>query len=243
VFERTPATLFVIVGTSHYSYQRFTLTRQHFQTPLGIAETDSTYIDRLSALYGDGLFDDELAAHGPEHSIELEVVFLQHLFRDTPFRIVPLLVGSFHDCILARRQPREADDIGRMIAALRAVERATQEPICYLISGDLAHLGPKFGDPRPVSPTLLTHSRRQDHALSRALGEASTKARRVPPDAGAYFSIVAEENDARRICGLSPTYLVMEALRPQRGELLHYDQYVHADGSESVSFASMVFHA
>jgi AmmeMemoRadiSam system protein B len=254
LFEHTPAMLFVIVGTAHYSYHRFTLTRKHFQTPLGIAPTDQTYIDRLTAHYGDGLFDDELPAHLPEHSIELEVVFLQHLFPDTPFRIVPLLVGSFHDCIASGREPIEQDDIGRMIAALRAVERETEEPICYLISGDLAHIGPKFGDPRPLNAAKLAHSRRQDHALLHELGE-SANARRQPavakkqkagagpsPDAAAYFRVLASEGDSRRICGLPPTYTVIEALRPDRGELLHYDQYVHPEGEESVSFASVVFY-
>ena len=62
---RTPARLFVIVGTSHHSGHRFTLTRKHFRTPLGVAPTDQTYIDRLVAHYGDGLFDDERAAHCP----------------------------------------------------------------------------------------------------------------------------------------------------------------------------------
>jgi AmmeMemoRadiSam system protein B len=243
LFERSPAALFVIVGTAHYSGARFTLTRKHFQTPLGITPTDQTYIDRLVAHYGDGLFDEEVPAHLPEHSIELEVVFLQYLFGETPFRIVPLLVGSFHDCMASGREPVEQDDIGRMIAALRAVERETQEPICYIISGDLAHLGPKFGDPRPVSPTVLTHSRRQDHALLHELGEGAKRTRRTaPPDPAAYFRVVAAENDARRICGLPPTYIVIEAIHPGRGKMLHYDQYVHPDGEESVSFASVVFY-
>ena len=191
LFERTPAKLFVIIGTSHYSRHRFTLTRKHFRTPLGIARTDQTYIDRLAAHYGDGLFDDELAAHLPEHSIELEVVFLQYLYSDMPFRIVPLVVGSFHDCIAADRVPAEQDDIARMIAALRAVERETDEPICYIISGDLAHIGPKFGDPRPVSPTLLTHSRRQDYALLHKLGAVNGRRKPLavpkPPDIAGYF--------------------------------------------------------
>src|SRR5205814_3982684 len=78
VFERTDASLFVIIGTSHYSSERFTLTRKDFKTPLGIVPTDQEYIDRLVKHYGDGLFDDPLA-HLPEHSIELEVVFLQYL--------------------------------------------------------------------------------------------------------------------------------------------------------------------
>jgi hypothetical protein len=34
---------------------------------------------------------------------------------------------------------------------------------------------------------------------------------------------------------------VLEALRPAGGKLLHYDQYVHPGGYESVSFASMAF--
>ena len=242
LFERTPATLFVIIGTSHYSLHRFTLTRKHFQTPLGIAPTDSSYIDRLVAHYGEGLFDDELLAHLPEHSIELEVVFLQYLLGRSPFRIVPLLVGPFQDCVSCGREPIEAEDIGRMIAALRAVEREIEEPICYIISGDLAHLGPKFGDSSPVRFPLLEHSRRQDLALLHALGGTATVRRTGPPDAAAYFRVVAAEGDARRICGFPPTYIVLEALHPGRGEVLHYDQYVHPNGYESVSFASAVFY-
>jgi AmmeMemoRadiSam system protein B len=242
LFELTPSMLFVIIGTSHYSMHRFTLTRKNFQTPLGIASTDSDYIDRLVAHYGQGLFDDELLAHLPEHSIELEVVFLQYLFGKTPFRIVPLLVGPFQDCISGGREPIEADDIGRMIAALRAVEREIKEPICYIISGDLAHIGPKFGDTGPVGVPLLEHSRRQDLALLHALGGSAMERRVGPPDAAAYSGLIAAERDARRICGFPPTYIVLEALHPSRGEVLDYDQYVHPNGNESVSFASAVFY-
>jgi AmmeMemoRadiSam system protein B len=234
VFERTAASLFVIIGTSHYSRHRFTLTRKHFRTPLGTAPTDQAFLDRLAARYGDGLFDDELMAHLPEHSIELEVVFLQYLYRDRPIRILPLVVGSFHDGVAAGREPRELDDVGRMVEALRAVECDTAEPVCYLISGDLAHIGPKFGDPNRVHPAQLAHSRRQDEALLE-------QARRADP--AAYFRAIAEEGDVRRICGLPPTYTVLEAVRPRAGKLLHYDQWVDPGGLESVSFAGMAFYA
>jgi AmmeMemoRadiSam system protein B len=242
LFERTSARLFVIVGTAHPSYHRFTLTRKHFQTPLGLVLTDHSYIDRLVAHYGDGLFADELGAHLTEHSIELEVVFLQHLYPQTPFRIVPLVVGSFQDCIALRRDPAGMEDIARMIEALRAAERETAAPICYIISGDLAHLGPKFGDSCAVSPSLLTHSRCQDFTLLQELGEEKRKPRLdQQPDPVGFFRAIAEEEDTRRICGLPPAYTVLQALQPSGGKLLHYDQYIHPDGSESVSFASMVF--
>src|SRR5262249_57433695 len=102
------------------------------------------YIDRLVRHYGDGLFDDELQAHLPEHSIELEVVFLQWYYGGRrPIRIVPLVVGSFHDATLLGVAPTVFDDVGRMIDALGRVEAETKEEICYLLSGDLAHIRPQ----------------------------------------------------------------------------------------------------
>jgi MEMO1 family protein len=233
--ENTDASLFVIVGTSHHSPHRFTLTRKHFKTPLGVAPTDQRFIDRLVAHYGNGLFDDEHRAHLPEHSIELEVVLLQYLYEDRRrFRIVPLVVGSFHDCVETGHEPQEWADIARMVKALRAAEAEAGESVCYVISGDLAHVGPKFGDPRPVADPFLGHSRGQDEAILQRVGEA---------DAAGYFRVIAEERDRRRICGLPPTYTTLRACTPSRGKVLHYSQYVEPSGSESVSFASVAFYA
>jgi AmmeMemoRadiSam system protein B len=235
VVERSAASLFVIVGTSHYSPHRFTLTRKHFRTPLCVVETDGAFIDRLVQHYGDGLFEDELMAHLPEHSIELEVVLLQYLYEGKrPIRIVPLVVGSFHDCVNRGTEPSGRDDIRRMVAALQAAERETPEPVCYLISGDLAHIGPKFGDAEPVAEPFLLHSKTQDEAILKQAEAA---------DASAYFRVIAAERDSRRICGLPPTYTVLEAIRPKTGKVLHYGRYVHPQGYESVSFASVAFEA
>lgn len=230
--ERTDATLFVIIATSHYSGHRFTLTRQHFTSPFGRVETDQAYIDRIVKHYGDGLFDDPFA-HAPEHSIELEVVGMQFAFAGKrPFRIVPLLVGSFFDCVGDRTRPDKREDVARMIKALRLAEAESGESICYVISGDLAHIGPKFDDENLVDDVILKHSRTQDDLL---LERASAA------DADGYFDTIAAENDARRICGLPPTYVTLGAAKPTSGKLLHYGRFVHPEGFESVSFASMAF--
>ena len=231
--EQTDARLFVIVATSHYSANRFGLTRMNFATPLGTVETDQGYVDRVVKHYGDGLFDDP-HAHLPEHSIELEVVLLQYLFEGHgPFRIVPLLTGSYHDRIANGRSPDDAADIARMVAALRVAEAEADEPVCYVISGDLAHIGPKFRDPDPVGEPLLTHSKKQDDALL---------ARLVAADPAGYFDVIAAEGDERRICGLPPTWLTLSAAKPATGSVLHYGRYVHPTGHESVSFASAAFY-
>jgi AmmeMemoRadiSam system protein B len=231
--EQTDAKLFFIIATSHYSPHRFTLTRMNFATPLGTVETDQASVDRIEQHYGDGLFDDPFA-HLPEHSIELEVVLLQYLLEERgPFRIVPLLVGSFRDCVQGERDPARAADIARMVSALRAAEAAAGESVCYLISGDLAHIGPKFGDPDPVSEAQLTASRERDEAILTQLSAA---------DPAGYFGVIAAEGDERRICGLSPTWLTLAATQPCTGRVLHYGRHVAPDGHESVSFAAAAFY-
>ncbi len=232
LIERTDASLFVIIGTSHYSLNRFSLTRKNFISPFGKIPTDQSYIDQLVLHYGDGLFDDPYA-HLPEHSIELEAVMLQYLLEGIrPFRIVPLLVGSFSDCVETGSAPETQDDIARMITALRTIEAESNEPICYIISGDLAHIGPKFHDPEPVSAGLLTQSHFQDHQLLSQTEFASAEG---------YFRVIAKEEDVRRICGFPPTYTFLKAIAPKRGQMLHYGRYVEPKGFESVSFASVAF--
>jgi AmmeMemoRadiSam system protein B len=230
--RNTAATTFVIVATSHYSPHRFTLTRQHFDTPLGLVETYRDYVDAVGAAYGDGLFDDPVA-HVPEHSIELEVVLLKFLLGDRPFRIVPLLVGSFRDCVNQKASPETAEDVGRMVAALRSAEKASSDEVCYLISGDLAHIGPKFKDRRKAAGPWLDESRAKDTEILKTLEAA---------DPAAYFDSIAAEGDARRICGLSPTWLTLAAVKPRAGKVLHYQQYVEPNGHESVSFAAAAFY-
>lgn len=231
--EQTDAKLFVIVATSHYSAHRFTLSRMNFETPLGLVETDRAYVDRIAEQYGPGAFDDP-HAHLPEHSIELEVVLLKYLFENRgPFRIVPLLVGSFGDCVRRGANPGNAADIRRMVAALQHAEAAAGEPVCYLISGDLAHIGPKFGDPDPVNDSQLAVSKTQDEKLLDRLTAA---------DASGYFDVIEAEADDRRICGLPPTWLTLAAAKPRSGKVLHYGRYVHPRGHESVSFAAAAFY-
>lgn len=231
--EATDARVFVVVATSHYSAARFTLSRQHFDTPLGLVETDAAYVDRIVAEYGEGLFDDPLA-HVPEHSIELEVVLLQHLLGGKrPFKIVPLLTGSIQDCVVGGADPSEADDVTRMVRAMREAEAACGEPVCYIISGDLAHIGPKFGDELRATGPWMDESKLKDDAILKSLESGR---------AADFYGVIAGERNNRRICGLAPTWLALEATRPKIGKVLHYQQYVHPQGKESVSFAAAAFY-
>ena len=120
-----------------------------------------------------------------------------------------------------------------MVVALRVAEAACSEPVCYVISGDLAHIGPKFGDKRKAVGKWLAESREKDADILRTLETAK------PTE---FFAGIAAEGNKRRICGLSPAWLTLEVTKPRSGKVLHYQQFVHPQGKESVSFAAAAFY-
>lgn len=237
--EHCSADLFVIFGTAHAALEQwFSVTRKDFQTPLGVVHTDRSYIAALerhlrSSVAGQQveLFGDEIA-HRTEHSIEFQAMFLRYVLGERPFVIVPVLVGSFHEFIAEGEQPDQQPEIQAFLAALRAAEADYPGRVCYLSAADLAHLGQRFGDEDLLDEKRLRAQRRDDLRLLKHASDGKAKA---------WFDHVARQGDANRICGLSPTYILLKTIRPSRGELLRYDQAAESDGTSCVSFASMAF--
>ena len=81
----------IILAPSHYTYFRGIAlpTADAFETPLGTVDIDKEACDKLLGAKG---FVRDSKAHSKEHSIEIQLPFLQTVLKD--FRIVPLLVGE-----------------------------------------------------------------------------------------------------------------------------------------------------
>lgn len=239
--EQSAAELFVIFGTAHHAMEQlFCVSRKDFDTPLGIVRTDRQFIDRLAAHLSSSVagrqidpFEDELA-HRYEHSIEFQAMFLQYLLgAEREFRIVPILAGSFQEFLAAGRQPSDSPQVQAFLAAVRAAAGGHPGGICYISGADLAHIGQRFGDEWLLDEDRLAEQSEDD----RKLLEAACRG-----DSAGFFSHVARHQDRSRICGLSPTYTMLEVMEPTRGELLKYDQAVELDGTSCVSFASVAYY-
>ncbi len=231
--ERSDADVFVIFGVSHSPCRRrFVATRKDFQTPLGLARTDQAFVEALQTSVGPTLFDDELA-HRNEHSVEFQVVFLQHLLgHGREFTIVPLLVGSFHDLMGHSGEPIEEPEVARFVAAVRHAEATCGKKVAYIGGIDLCHVGPQFGDPGPVQDSTLAEIRRFDSAML-------DRARAADP--AGWFARAAEVQDRWRVCGLSATYTMLHAMGPAEGRLLKYHQAVDARRTCCVTIASVAY--
>ena len=232
--ERCPASLFVIVATSHYSPRPVHPDPQGFQTPLGIVPTDQALrrparralrrrpVRRPARPRAGAL--DRTGSRVPAAPVRPGTA--------DPHRAA--VVGSFDDCVETGTDP--ADNAGHRPHGRGAARAEAEVPGAGLLRHQrrLGPHRPEVRRPRAGEGPVPGRQPGQDQAiLNRA--EAA--------DPAGYFRVIAEEGDDRRICGLPPTWLVLQAVRPSRGRVLHYDQYVHPRGSESVRFASAAFYA
>jgi len=226
------ADLFVIFATSHYAnYDLFIPTAKDFETPLGIVETDRQLLKTITQLYPFGLPTNDIA-HKPEHSIELELIFLQHCFSGRNFTILPILVTSFHSFIQQGVLPSQHSPVKEFCETVRGVVEQSGRNAVYISSGDLGHIGRKFGDNFDADP-MLPILKNEDIMLLNSLKMCDTVG---------FFNQVATSNDKWKICGLSPNYMMLETLRPTRGEILYYEQWNEIEQQSAVSYASLAFY-
>jgi AmmeMemoRadiSam system protein B len=84
----------ILIGPSHFTnFEGFSLPiYKSFQTPLGEIQVDTQFINLLASK-GAGVFDFVNSAHLKEHSLEVQLPFLQTVLEEG-FKIVPILMGE-----------------------------------------------------------------------------------------------------------------------------------------------------
>ncbi len=222
---------FVILGTSHYGEpEAFGLTAKPFVTPLGEAKTAVELVRFLEDSGGPAVRSEDYC-HSMEHSIEFQVVFLQHLF-GPGVGIVPILCGPFARAT-QRGLPEDDPGVGRFFAALAQLARQEGEQLFFVLGIDLAHVGRRYGDPYSAladQGAMVEVARRDQERLTRVLAG----------DPAGFWRLVQEAGDDLKWCGASPLYTFLRAFPGVRGELLRYQQW-NIDDQSVVSFAGLAF--
>ncbi|MCL0029083.1 AmmeMemoRadiSam system protein B [Dehalococcoidia bacterium] len=206
--------LVIILGTDHVGGRgQITLTRQPYATPYGVIPTDTLIIDRLAEEIGpERAFAQEIN-HVNEHSIELASVWLHHFTRDQTAPMVPILCGPLDP-------PEEIEGV---VQALKS--EVSRRPTLVIAAGDLAHVGPAFGDPVPLDATARADLTAADQRSIDAI---------LASDASSFGASSWEEDDVRRLCGLPPIYLMLRLVQGAHGQSYAYDQCPADDQNGSV---------
>jgi MEMO1 family protein len=223
-----PADIYVILGTAHNPMPHlYTATHKHFQTPLGLAETDAEFIAALADRAHFDIFAGE-AVHRAEHSIELQVLMLQYIFPDRPFRIVPVLCGSFHDLMEKKQAPADDPEVKGFIAALRAT--ASGRSVCVIAGADLSHQGRFFEQDVDITEDFKRDLESSDRRILDALASGG---------AGGFYRAAAESGNRTNICSVNNIYTLCAALAPKTVRLIDYGQFHLAKEENLVTFCAM----
>ena len=192
-----------------------------WETPCGSVAIDEALSGRLLDGVSDILQADP-SVHSHEHSIEVQIPFIQYLFPAA--KIVPIMVSP----------DSQAMRLGERIGKILAKENGS---VIVLGSTDLTHYGPSFGfTPYGIGEEALQQMKANDRRIIDLALHMHAEA------------VVQEASQHRNACGagaIAATVAAAHALGAERGYLLEHttsqDVMPERRAADAVGYASIIF--
>lgn len=213
VIRETDVKNFIILGTNHSGIgPKLALSDEDFMTPLGKVEVNKEIVEKVKR---NSNAEVSRSAHSREHSIEVQLPFLQCLFED--FKIVPLLMSNV--------TPGSLENLAKLFLEV--------EDSLLIASSDFTHYGPRYG-----FVPFKDNVREQQEELDE---KAIEKILELDPESFYEFA----KSETTICGYLPITLLIYYAgLERMRGKLLKYytSGDVIGDHRNSVGYASIAFY-
>lgn len=206
---------FIILGLSHQGY-RSCVSLDNWETPLGIAENDTHFGKEIIKNCN---LDLNEKAHQSEHSIEVQIPFLQYILKED-IKIVPIIVSGDIN------YPKIAQGIINTI-------KDSKKKVCIIASSDFTHYGINYG----YYPFNNNIKERMYGLDKRAIGHIKNL------DSEKFLGYI--EDTGATICGKHPISLLLQASKlmgKKDVELLRYytSGDVVGDYTSAVGYASII---
>lgn len=186
----------------------------HYETPLGPVKLDE---QACSKLLQQSTFTTVPEAHSREHSLEVQLPFLQVVLGDD-FELVPMVIGQLGD--------------GDYELVAGAIKNILKKGDAVIASSDFTHQGPRFGYV-PYRTNIKENIKKLDmNAVDFILEKDRKRFLQYVKDTGAT------------ICGKDPIGVLLELLpEDAQGRLLEYYTSGDITGGETdtVSYVSLAF--
>jgi AmmeMemoRadiSam system protein B len=218
VAEAEFADVYIILGPNHSSTGN-AISMEGYETPFGVARVDQEFVKALLEKNDEIKLDEE--AHAQEHSIEVQIPFLQFATKDNMhgLKIVPILV---HDL-----------DYVKLGLDLKETILDSGKKVVIIASSDFTHYGHNYHY-IPFSTDVKKNIYARDQKAIDFIEKL---------DADRFIGYMDETQGT--ICGAFPIAVLLKTLKDAKVELLQF--YTSADLEEdsnyknSVSYAAIVF--
>jgi len=221
IAESSKPDLFVVIGPNHSGKgANVAVSFEDWKTPLGVVQNHKRFARKLV----DKLIMHDESAFGDEHSVEVQLPFLQFVSaKKFSLQFVPMLVRdiSFDECQkIADSIERVADDLGLKIAVIA--------------SSDFTHYGSAYGY-LPFIENLKENMYGHDASAIQHIQKMDSKA---------FYNHVKEHG--MTICGYQAATIAMEVSKlifSTKAKLLTYYTSGDITGSykSAVGYAGIVF--
>ncbi|MBU1198455.1 MAG: AmmeMemoRadiSam system protein B [Nanoarchaeota archaeon] len=208
--------LFILIGPNHRTNESG-ISVKTFETPLGFVRVDQ---DFAKVLAGKGNIKINEKIHEPEHSLEVQLPFLQFVLGDRAekIKILPLLVS-------------DDLDIDKAVNDLKETIKELKRKVTFIVSSDFTHYGPSYGY-TPFTDNIKENLAKLDNGAIEFIKEGDVNG----------FELYIQETGAS-ICGFLPILLLLKIINSKKVfvESYYTSADVTGDYSNSVSYVSMVF--
>ncbi|MBL0927055.1 MAG: AmmeMemoRadiSam system protein B [Phycisphaerales bacterium] len=236
----------IILGTNHFGMGTgVTACDKGFATPLGVSKLDSAFADavkkHLSAEQARQLFEHRYD-HEREHSIELHLPWIQHVFADKSTGEGPRVFAALvHDPLPNNGESYDNNGLGLMpfVDALQKAIAESPGRTLVVSSADLSHIGRSFGDQQTFvgedqnAANFRNRVVQHDQAMLQLVADAK-------PDE--LVASLAWQENWSRWCSLGNIVAAIKATRAEKVKILHYAAAGDDQGVAMVSsFAGAVF--
>ncbi len=239
-----PPARVVILGTNHFGFSTGVAgCDKGFETPLGVCSLDNDFKDKVCAALGDEnsrkLFEHRFD-HEREHSIELHIPWIQHVFGAGPDGAgIPVFAALVHDPSRNDGESYDNQGLGLMpfVEALRLAIEESPGRTLVVASVDLSHVGPQFGDQVNLADIEGEESKAfREKVIQHDREMLQLILDRKPEE---LVASMAWMQNPTRWCSLGAIVATMKTVAPESVRLYQYTAGVDAQGAGMVASAAM----
>lgn len=229
----------VVLGTNHFGMGTGVVgCDKGFQTPLGESPLDTAMAGALRGKLGDALFEHRFD-HEHEHSIELHMMWVQHVFgKNDGGGYVPVFGALVHDPAVASGEPYDGKGVSlqTFVTALKEAISTLPGKTLVISSADLSHCGPAFGDPKPLIAQDAETEAARNKIVNHDMQMLDMVVNNKPQD---LMGAMAWQQNPTRWCSTGNLCATLMAVEPKEVKLLNYAAALDGQGMTFVSSAAM----
>lgn len=237
----------VILGTNHFGQSTGICgCDKGFESPIGVCQLDAGLLEALADELGPDQAQKMLANrfdHENEHSIELHIPWIQHVFgADEQGSYPKVFAALIHDPTVNNGESYDGEGLALdpFVEALRKAIGAVGGKTLVVSSADLSHVGPAFGDQQSLAgddeaaKAFRTQVATHDQEMLKMIAE-----NRMDDLIGS----MAWQQNPTRWCSIGNIAATMRTVSPREIDVLNYAAAMDPQGTTFVSSASLAMYS